>query len=133
MVTLSNGTPKVGTENQAQWVQQSIADDTIFAPSENFTITWRLKNTGTYTWTTGYVLRYYSGDTFGAPKEIPMSQEVLSGGEIDISIPMKAPANPGSFRSNWVMSSENSANFKEPIYLKVKVVAPVTPTPTPKL
>ena len=131
--TLSSGTPKAGTENRAQWVAQSIADDTIFAPGETFTMTWRLKNTGTSTWTAGYLLRYYSGDTFGAPKEISMGREVLPGGEIDISIHMKAPANPGSFRSDWVMSSENRSNFKEPIYLKIKVAAPVMPTPTPKL
>jgi len=132
-VTLSSGTPKAGTENQAQWVAQSIADDTIFAPGETFTMTWRLKNTGTSTWTAGYLLRYYSGDTFGAPKEISMGREVLPGEEIDISIHMKAPANPGSFRSDWVMSSENRSNFKEPVYLKIEVAAPVTPTPTPKL
>lgn len=132
-VTLSSGTPKAGTKNQAQWVAQSIADDTIFAPGETFTMTWRLKNTGTSTWTAGYLLRYYSGDTFGAPKEISIGREVLPGEEIDISIHMKAPANPGSFRCDWVMSSENRSNFKEPVYLKIKVATPVTPTPTPKL
>lgn len=61
-----------------------------------------------------------------------MGREVLPGGEIDITIDMKAPANPGSYRTDWVMSNENRANFKEPVYLKIKVVAPVTPTPTPK-
>ncbi len=132
-VTLSSGTPKAGTVNQAQWVAQSIADDTIFAPGEVFTTTWTLKNTGTSTWTTGYLLHYFSGDAFGAPKEIPMSKAVLPGGEIDISIQMKAPAKPGSYRTDWVMSTENRADFKEPVYLKIKVVAPVTPTPTPKL
>ena len=132
-VTLSSGTPKAGTENQAQWVAQSISDDTLFAPGEVFSMTWTLKNTGTSTWTAGYMLRYYSGNTFGAFKEVSMGREVLPGGEIDITIDMKAPANPGSFRSDWVMSSENRTNFKEPVYLKIKVAAPVTPTPTPKL
>jgi hypothetical protein len=132
-VTLTSGTPKAGTVNQAQWVAQSITDDTIFAPGQTFTMTWTLKNTGTSTWTAGYLLRYYSGDTFGAPKEISIGREVLPGGEIDISIHMKAPANPGSFRSNWVMSNETPTNFKEPVYLKITVAAPVTPTPTPKL
>lgn len=130
--TLSSGTPKAGTQNQAQWVSQSIADDTIFAPGEAFTMTWRLKNTGTSTWTAGYLLRYYSGATFGAPKEVAIGQEVLPGGEIDISVHMKAPATPGSFRSDWVMSSENRSNFKEPVYLKILVVVPVAPTSTPK-
>jgi hypothetical protein len=130
-VALSSGTPNAGTENQAQWVSQSIADDTTFAPGETFTMTWRLKNTGTSTWTPGYVLRYYSGETFGAPKEISLGREVLPGEEIDISIQMKAPANPGTYRSDWVMSSENRSNFKQPVFLRIKVAKPITPTPTP--
>jgi hypothetical protein len=100
-VTLSSGTPKAGIVNQDQWVSQSIPDDTTFAPSEVFTITWTLKNTGTSTWTAGYLLRYYSGNTFGASKQISMGREILPGGVIDISIPMKAPANPGSYRTDW--------------------------------
>jgi hypothetical protein len=132
MPTLSVGTPKAGTVNQAQWVSQSIADDTIFAPGETFTITWRLKNVGTSTWKAAYLLRYYSGDTFGASKEIPLGREVQPGGTVDITIRMKAPAKPGSYRSDWVMSTEFRSNFKEPVYLKITVPAPVTPTPTPK-
>lgn len=129
--TLSTGTPKAGTENQAQWVFQSIADDTVFAPGETFTMTWRLKNVGTSTWTAGYLLRYYSGDTFGAPKEILLGQVVQPGGMVDITIRMKAPAKPGSYLSDWVMSTENRSNFKEPVYLRITVAAPVTPSPTP--
>ncbi len=131
-VNLSSGTPKAGTEDQAQWVSQSIADDTTFSPGETFTMTWRLKNTGTSTWKAGYLLRYYSGESFGASEEISLGREVLPGEEIGISIQMKAPANPGTYRSDWVMSSENRSNFKEPVYLRIKVATPVTPTPTPK-
>jgi hypothetical protein len=131
-VILSSGTPKAGTDNHAQWVSQSIADDTIFAPGETFTMSWRLKNTGTSTWTASYLLRYYSGNIFGTPKEISLGREVLPGGEIDINVDMKAPAIPGSYQTNWVMSNENRTNFKEPVFLKIKVVTPVTPTPTPK-
>jgi hypothetical protein len=94
-------------------------------------MTWRLKNAGTSTWTAGYLLRYYSGETFGAPKEISLGREVPPGEEIDISIPMEAPANPGNYRSDWVMSNENRSNFKEPVFLRIKVAKPITPTPTP--
>ncbi len=119
-VTLSGGTQIPGAQNQDQWVSQSIADDSIFEPGEVFTITWTLKNTGTSTWTAGYLLRYYSGSTFGAPKEISMGRVIPPGGQIDISVPMKAPGIPGSYRTDWVMSNETRANFKEPVYLKIK-------------
>jgi len=131
-VILSSGTPQVITNNQAQWVSQSIADDTVFAPGQTFTMTWTLKNSGTSTWTAAYLLRYYSGNTFGATKEIAIGREVLPGGQIDISLQMTAPLIPGSYRSDWVMSTQNRANFKEPVYLRIKVAVPVTASPTPK-
>ena len=129
--TLSSGT-QAALLNQDQWVSQSIADDTLFAPGQTFTMTWRLKNTGASTWTAGYLLRFYSGSSFGAPKEITIGKEVLPGGEIDIAIAMKAPANPGDYRTDWVLSNENRTNFKEPVYLKIKVAVPATSTPTAK-
>jgi hypothetical protein len=135
---LSSLTPSVGTENKAQWISQTVADGTTFKPGETFTMTWRLKNTGTSTWTAGYLLRYYSGDTFGAPKEVSTGREVLPGDEIEINIQMKAPLNPGSYSSVWVMANENRANFKEPVYLNIKVALPTAtatatlkPTATP--
>ena len=93
-VAETSGTPGVSTDDKAQWVSQSIADDTVFAPGETFTMTWRLKNTGTSTWTENYVLRYFSGEAFGAPKEIPISQEVLPGGEIEISLANESAGQP---------------------------------------
>ena len=128
--TLPPGTTGVPTIDLAQWVSQSIADDTIFLPSEAFTITWRLKNTGTSTWTVGYALRFYSGNTFGAPTEVLLNRVALPGETVDISIPMRSPATPGNYRTDWVMSNEARSNFKDPIFLKIVVAPPLTSTPT---
>jgi hypothetical protein len=130
-VTLTAGTPGVSTIDLAEWVSQSIADDTVFAPGETFTVTWRLKNAGTSTWTVGYLLRFYSGNTFGAPNEIALGRIALPGETVDISVPMKAPTTPGNYRTDWVMSNESRSNFKQPVFLKIVVAAPLTPTPTP--
>jgi hypothetical protein len=129
-VTLSLGTPITGTTDHAQWVSQSIADNTIFAPGETFTITWRLKNVGISTWTVSYMLRFFSGDAFGAPKEILLGRVVLPNETIEISIPMKAPANSGNYRTDWVLSNESRSNFKDPVFLKITVATPSTPSPT---
>jgi len=128
--TLSTGTPKAGTVNLAQYVSQSVADDTTFAPGETFSMTWRLKNVGTSTWTAAYMLRFFSGDTFGAPKEIPIGREVPPGGMIDISLKLKAPTTPGNYRTDRVMSSESRSNFREPVFLKITVAITTTPTRT---
>jgi hypothetical protein len=129
--TITSGTPVTGTINLAAWVSQSIPDGTIFDPGETFTMTWNLKNVGTSTWTVSYLLRFYSGDAFGAPTEILLGRAVLPGETVAISIPMKAPTRPGDYRSDWVMADEARANFKQPVFLKITVLAPPTSTPTP--
>lgn len=116
--------------NQAAWVSQTIADGVVFEPSETFTITWTLKNVGESTWTTGYRLRFFSGDAFGAASEYTLGQIVPPQGTINITIPMTAPAIPGNYRTDWVLSDERRANFNDPIFLKITVAAPPTPTRT---
>ena len=136
---LITGTPGAGTVNQAQWVSQSVADDTVFAPGETFSMTWTLKNAGTSTWTAAYMFRFFSGNAFGAPNENPIGQEVLPGGTVEITVQMVAPATPGDYRSDWVMATDSRGNFREGVFLEISVAAPATatttstpsPTPTP--
>ena len=130
--TLSSGTPQAATANRDQWVSQSIEDDTVFTHGQAFTMTWHVKNVGTSTWTAAYLLRFFSGNTFGAPKEIAIGQVVPPGGEIDLKVNMKAPAIPGSYLTDWVLSDQNRANFKDPVYLKIKVAVPGTATAAAK-
>jgi hypothetical protein len=122
--------PEAATDNRAQWVSQSVADDTTFAPGETFSLTWTLQNVGTSTWTGGYMLRFYSGDAFGAPKEVLLERDVLPGDKVDITLEMRAPTRTGTYSSVWVMSDEARGNFKEPVYLQIVVAIPPTPTRT---
>jgi hypothetical protein len=124
-------TPAAMANNRAQWVSQSITDGTVFAPNETFTITWRLKNVGAAAWTLDYRLRFYSGNPFGAPQEILLGREVPPEETVDITIPMTAPALPGDYRTDWVMSNESFYNFKDPVFLKITVALPPTATRTP--
>jgi hypothetical protein len=125
------GTPPAGTLNRAAWVSQSIADGSVFEPGEPFTITWQLKNVGATTWTVSYLLRFYSGNAFGAPEEIQLGRVVPPESTVDISIPMTAPAQPGNYRTDWVLSDESRTNFKDPVFLQITVANPPTATFTP--
>jgi hypothetical protein len=128
--TPPTGTPEVASTNLAQWISQSITDNSILAPGETFTITWRLKNAGSSTWTATYLLRFYSGNPFGAPNEVPLGREVLPGETVDISLKMQAPVTPGDYRTDWVLSNEKRSNFKQPVFLKITVAKPSTSVPT---
>ncbi len=127
--TTTTGTPN--TKDLAMWVGQTVQDDTVFAPGQEFNMTWQIKNVGTSTWTANYRLRFYSGDPFGTTKEVLLGKEVKPNEMVDINITMKAPQQPGDYRSDWVLSSADLANFKEPVFLKIKVAVPPTATRTP--
>jgi hypothetical protein len=129
--TPAAGTPGATTGDQAKWVSQSIQDGTRFVAGETFTMVWRLQNVGKTTWTDGYRLRFFSGDPFGAPREISLDRDVAPNETVDITIEMKAPARNGKYRSDWVMSNETLYNFNEPVYLEIVVGNPPTATVTP--
>lgn len=127
--TLPGPTPTPGT-NLARWVSQSVPDGAILAPGEAFTMTLRMSNVGTSTWTANYMLRFFSGNTFGAPNEILLGRVVQPGEQVDIILSMKAPTIPGDYRSDWVLANESRGNFKEPVFFKITVANPATNTPT---
>lgn len=130
-ITLSTGTPGASNlKDLAMWVAQTVQDDTVFAPGQQFNMTWQIKNVGTSTWTANYRLRFYSGNAFGTTKEVLLGKEVKPGEVVEVNVAMKAPVVAGDYRSDWVLSSESLANFKEPVFLKIKVANPPTSTPT---
>ncbi len=103
--------PLVGASASPQATQacdqaKFIADVTIpdGSPINNggaFTKTWRLKNVGTCTWTPSYAVVFESGDIMGGPASMALPGTVAPGAEIDISVPMKAPEVPNTYRGYW--------------------------------
>lgn len=89
----------------------TIKDGTVMKPGETFTKTWQLLNKGTSTWTTGYAIRFESGDRLGAPYEVAMPSEVPPGGAVNISVEMTAPADPGEYTGYWVMRNAAGHRF----------------------
>ena len=121
----------------AQFVSDvTIPDGTEVLPDQAFTKTWRLRNMGTCTWTTGYQLIFGSGELLGGPAAQPLAGNVPPGQEVDLGIALKAPLNPGTYRGYWRL--RNSAGVLMPVlsgyqgtsfFVEIKVVAP-TATPT---
>jgi peroxiredoxin family protein len=116
---------------------ETYKDGTEVAAGTTFVKTWRLKNTGSCTWNSGYSLVFISGDSMGAPAAVQLtSGTVAPGQEIDVSVTMKAPDAVKEYTGNWKLRNASGlifgigANADSHFWVKIKVVSPVTPTPT---
>jgi hypothetical protein len=98
--------------NQAGWVTDvTIPDGSSFIVSSSFVKTWRVRNTGACTWGSGYSIVFISGDAMSAPASVALPASVKPGQTVDISVPMIAPANTGSYTGNWMLRSPNGTTF----------------------
>ncbi len=106
------GTPPApsGVCDQAQFITDiSIPDGTVFNPNKNFTKTWELKNIGSCTWTTAYTLAFFSGDAMSGSTPLYLTNPVAPGQNIDLSVPLKSPGTPGSYRGYWLLRNASGA------------------------
>jgi hypothetical protein len=109
----------------------TIPDGTVLAPGAAFTKTWRLQNAGTSTWTTSYSLAFVSGEQMGAITSVPVDQSVPPGQQIDISVKLVAPVNPGTYQGYWKMKNASGQFFNDAVYVLLAVGnAGITPTAT---
>lgn len=96
--------------NDAEFITDvTIPDGTQLDPSAVFSKTWRIQNSGTCNWPAGFTFAHVGGPTLGGTT-ITL-QALPSRGEVDITIPMRAPAGGGSYRSDWRVHDQNSQPF----------------------
>lgn len=99
--------PVPAGNDSAGLASETIPDNTIFSSGASFTKTWKFRNTGTTSWTTGYALVFTSGEQMGAKSEVYLPVPVEPGMLVDISVAMKAPTAYGTYQSNWSMRNAN--------------------------
>ena len=99
--------------NRAQLVSDvSIPDGSTVAAGSTFTKTWRLRNIGTCTWTTGYVLIFDHGERMEAPDTTPLTTgSVPPNGTVDVSVTLRAPATPGTYQADFRLRSSDNVSF----------------------
>jgi hypothetical protein len=123
--------------NRATFVKDvTIPDNTSMAAGATFTKTWRLQNSGSCSWDSGYVLLFDSGEQMGAPATATITNGSIAPGEtLDISVNLTAPTTSGTYQGNFKLRSPNNVVFginadgQGPFWVKI-VVAPPTATPT---
>ncbi len=82
----------------------TIPDNTQLDNGEEFEKTWRVRNAGTCAWPEDTVLAFASGTQMGAPDNVEVGA-VESGAQVEVSVEMKAPAEPGVYKGAWRMKT----------------------------
>ncbi len=133
----STGTPEGCTDIAAFVRDVTIPDNTVMAPNEPFTKTWRLRNDGTCTWTNEYSIVFSGSRIMGGPSAQPLAGDVAPGEEVNISLNLLAPAARGTYRSEWLLRSPEGALFgvgedgDRPFWAQVVVREAPAATPLP--
>jgi hypothetical protein len=92
-------------------VDVNYPDNTVVAPGENFTKTWKIKNIGIGTWGTGYRLIFSYGERMSG-EAVPLSAAIAPGEEVEVSVNFKAPTLPGTYFSFWTMQNPQGIAFQ---------------------
>ncbi len=97
----------------AQFVTDvTIADNSSVTVNTEFTKTWRLRNSGTCTWTSGYQLVFDHGDRMSAPEAAMLtSGTVPPGSTLDVSVTLKAPADAGTYQGFFKLRNPSGVLF----------------------
>jgi hypothetical protein len=99
--------------NWAQFVTDvTIADNWETTPADHFTKTWRLKNIGSCTWTSGYSLIFDHGDQMGAPAAQQLTPGTVAPGQtIDVSVNLLSPNIAGTYQGFFKLRASDSTIF----------------------
>ena len=105
--------------NLATWdpatIDVTIPDNTLMAPNQVFSKTWRIRNIGSCSWNSSYLLIFDHGDGLGFSSGYAQqltSGVVNPGSWLDITVNnMKAPASSGTYTSFWRMRDPGGVVF----------------------
>lgn len=91
----------------------TIPDETVMTPSQAFTKTWRVKNSGTCIWTTAYTyaLEEGPGNEVWTDAPHPLTAAVEPGQSVDISVNLTAPAFSRGFTAYYQLYNAAGTPF----------------------
>jgi hypothetical protein len=92
----------------------TIPDNTKLAPNQAFIKTWRIRNAGTCSWNSSYLLIFDHGDGLGVTSGYTQqltTGTVNPGQTLDITVNMKAPATTGTYTGYWRMRDPGGVVF----------------------
>lgn len=107
----------------------SVPDNTQFAKEEMFDKTWMVENSGTCAWPEDTVVTFVGGEQMAGPDSVEVGA-VEPGQEKEITVPLKAPAEDGSYTGKWQLASDGEP-FGGQFWVTIVVGEPQPAQPTP--
>lgn len=104
------------------------------SPGTPFQKGWRVRNTGTCTWDSSYLLTPVGGNVPQAGmggRATAVGGTVAPGATYDFYVDLVAPLTPGVYQGFWTMRNPRGLLFGDRIWVGITVPAPPTPTPPP--
>jgi len=122
-------TPTGCTLDAAFVADVTVPDGTVFEPGARIDKIWRIRNSGSCPWESGYTWVFVSGDQMGAAafQAVPA---LAAGGNVDIGVTMYAPSTAGTYTGHWRMKSPDGEVFGQTGSVQIVVPEPATATPT---
>jgi polar amino acid transport system substrate-binding protein len=107
---------------------------TLLPPNTPFQKGWRIRNTGSCTWNTSYVLRFVNGNhpyaaMSGAPT--PILSIVPPGGDYDLYVNLVSPPTPGVYQATWALTNPSGQVFGQRLWVAIQVAQSTPPTQPP--
>ncbi len=131
--TALTATPGTCTNNAIFVSDVTIPDNTVLAAGQAFNKIWRLRNTGTCAWGTGYQLVFISGEAMSTATTTSVSA-TPSNTTADLLVAMTAPSAAGTHNGYWRMKSPQGVLFGDMLNVTIVVSTsggtPGTPTRT---
>ncbi len=104
----------------------TVPDGTNYENNVGFEKTWRVKNNGTCDWPSGVTIAFESGDKMDGPDTIALG-EVKAGQQVEVSVPMKSPAQAGNYKGVWRLKDSAGKFFGEPLSVLIVAGKPAAP------
>lgn len=107
----------------------------VVEPETYFYKTWRIQNTGTCTWNSGYSLVFYDGYQLGGTTPLVFGGNVVvaPGQYVEVTNQLYTPPQPGTYFGYWVLKDSYGNLFaggeNADQYLVVEVIVPGNPAP----
>ena len=97
--------------NKPAYQSETIPDNSVYKPGEEFIKTWTIQNAGTCSWTTDYKLVFTGGDQMGGPSSKNLTETVNPGETLTLRVDLTAPASSGSYTGTWKVRANDGEEF----------------------